>query len=116
MRMGGIILGINSDYGYSIHSDKSDNPNFSSISGFLALSKIKNEGPSVVDDFLEIIRSLIKKLDPVYADVKSMMIKNWDAPIDLRVRLPDIPQFQFTGRNIFSYLVRGKYLIRPLKK
>lgn len=112
LRTGGITLGINSLCEYSIRWNKSDSPNFSSISGFLGLSEIQSK----IDDFLELMKSLITAVDPVYADVKSMMIKNWDAPLDLHLRLPDIPPISVYGKEYIDLFGEEKILTSPCKK
>lgn len=106
-RAGSLILEEGKNCGFQVQWNKSSQPSFSFIGGHLMFSAVsKNEG--ALNDFVSVIRNLVSALSPAYGEIRSMAVKGWDAPMNLFLRLPDIPPVSVYGKEYIAFFGREK--------
>src|SRR5262249_50861130 len=66
------------------------------VSGHIMFEAL-DRSPGLEAEWVAAIRRLVEILAPAYGEVLSMAVKGWDAPLNLRIRLPDIPSVSVYG-------------------
>ena len=101
-RSGSLVLERDLTCGYQIQWNKSKEVGFPFIGGHLMFSAYSNH-ESVRDDFVGLVRALVSQLSPAYGEIRSMATKGWDAPVNLMMRLPDIPPVSIYGTEYIEH-------------
>ncbi|GAB7549699.1 hypothetical protein [Cupriavidus sp. 8B] len=115
MRSGSLLLEAGKECGFQVQWDKSEKPGFHVISGHLMFSAIVRDS-TILCDFMDVIRALVGVVKPVYGEVRSMATKGWDAPVDLLVRLPDVPIISIYGVEYINLFGRDRIESAPFLK
>ena len=76
---------------------------FSLVSGWIAFDFLDDE-KNVLGSWLEGIKRLVEVVSPAYGYVNSMAVENWDTPLNLQLRLPDISPISIYGREYVELL------------
>lgn len=114
-RAGSLIMEVGKDCGFQVQWNKSNRPSFPFISGHLMFTAISKDA-SILDDFLGVVRRLVEVLSPVYGEVRSMAVKGWDAPLNLSLRLPDVPPISIYGDEYIAFFGQEKIEKAPFLK
>jgi hypothetical protein len=96
LELGGLLLAGRGLMGYQIGWQKSADPKFSFVNGYVGFSILKKRADTL-ENLLQLVRSLVDKISPVYGEVRSMATRGWDNPLDLKIRLPDPPWISIYG-------------------
>ncbi|HET8730547.1 MAG TPA: hypothetical protein VFM34_05490, partial [Moraxellaceae bacterium] len=94
--------------------NKSSQPGFSFIGGYLMFAAIDKD-PQALADFVELARRLVAALAPAYGEIRSMAVKGWDAPMNLQLRLPDVPPISIYGREYIELFGRDAIEAAPFQ-
>lgn len=103
------------DGSYQLQWNKSEPPTFCFIGGTLRNSIIPSKADAV-HSFIGIFKILTAIFDASYGEIRSMAVKNWDNPVDLRSRLPDIPNISIYGKEYIDMFGRNKIESAPFLK
>jgi hypothetical protein len=94
---GSLVMAANQHCSYQVQWNRGGpRPTFPFIGGRLMEPAFAGS-PLILNHFLRTIRDLALALSPIYGDVRSMAVENWDLPFDLAVRLPDIAAISLYG-------------------
>jgi hypothetical protein len=112
MQGGSLVLEVSKDCGFQVQWNKSPHAGFPFVGGHLMFPAIsKNSG--LLDDFLALIKELVRVTSPAYGEVRSMAVRGWDAPMNLELRLPDVPSVSIYGREYIDMFGREKIDTAP---
>lgn len=114
-RSGSLILERNRGCGYQVQWNKSNQPGFSFIGGHLMFSSYGKHG-GALDGFIDLVKDLVVQLSPVYGEIRSMAAKGWDTPINLLLRLPDVPPVSIYGKEYIEFFGHEKIEGAPFIK
>lgn len=106
-RAGSLIMDVGKDCGFQAQWNKSAEPSFPFIGGHLMFAAIAKDG-AILDDFIGVVRTLVGTLKPVYGEVRSMAVKGWDTPVNLTMRLPDVPPISIYGKEYIDLFGKDK--------
>lgn len=109
---GSLVLEANRDCGFQVQWNKSPRASFPFIGGHLMFTAL-SKNPSLLDAFLDLVKALVKRVQPAYGEVRSMAVKGWDAPMNLRLRLPDVPAISIYGPAYIEMFGREKIETAP---
>lgn len=112
MQGGSLVLEASKDCGFQVQWNKSPQAGFPFIGGHLMFAAISKR-PELLDQFLDLIKELVRVTDPAYGEVRSMAVRGWDAPINLQLRLPDVPSVSIYGREYIDMFGREKIETAP---
>jgi len=111
VRAGSLILEHSKSCSYQVQWNKTNRPTFSFISGHLMFSAMSKG--TVLDDFIALVKQLAVVLSPAYGEIRSMAVKNWDAPMNLLIRLPDVPPVSIYGKEYIAHFGEEKIKAFP---
>ena len=113
VRGGSLLMERGSDVGYQIQWNKGFGSKFADVSGHISFSKL-DEDVRRRDQWLQVIRHIVEVLEPAYGEVRSMAYEGWDTPLNLELRLPDIPPISIYGKPYIE-LFGEKILAAPFR-
>lgn len=104
-------------------------PSFSTVGGWCDLACFAAR-PSLLGQFEELVAALVGIVRPVYGEIRNMSHPGAGMPLDLKLRLPDVPwasiygppYVQMFGRDkvlsapFFRVVERGEYLVAYLSE
>jgi len=114
-RAGSLILEASKGCGFQIQWNKSSQPCFSFIGGHLMFENIHKDN-EILNDYIRLVRDLVAEFSFEYGEVRSMALKGWDLPLNLQIRLPDIPPISIYGKNYISFFGEEKIKRAPFLK
>lgn len=88
-----------------------NNPRFNYASfsvGINYLNQDKN-----YEEFINLCRSLVTIIEPVYGDITNFTLPDWSAPINLKIRLPEVRWMNFYGKPYIEMFGKDKILSTP---
>lgn len=91
-----------------------DNPRFN-YSCFTAGINYLNQGKNY-EEFFKLCKSLVTIVQPVYGNIKNFTLPNWGAPLNLKIRLPEISWMNFYGKPYVEMFEKEKLLSTPCYK
>lgn len=109
---GSLVLTAGKNCEYQVQWNWSDPPSFPFIGGFL-LRNFFDKKPDVLMDFLDLVKKMASTTNAVYGDIRSMEFAGWDAPFNLGLRLPDIPNVSIYGKPYIEFFGRDKIESAP---
>ncbi|WP_254459649.1 hypothetical protein [Xanthomonas sacchari] len=101
--------------GYQLQWNKTEPPEFCFIGGTLRNNLISSK-PGALDCFIDLFKGLATIFDVSYGEIRSMAVKNWDNPVDLWKRLPDIPSISIYGKDYIDMFGRCRIESAPFLK
>ncbi len=110
-----ILLQGRQGVGYHFSWRKDELPAFSGASATIRFSVMRDR-PSVFQTWLSLCKRLVQLTVPVYGEIRSMAIPNWDKPFDLQKRLPDIPWVSIYGEPYISFFGKTRIETAPFSK
>ncbi len=94
-RSGSVLFENREGVRYQVGWRKADSPGFAFIGGEIPLTVASRD--TVLEAFLHLVRDLAVVVDAAYGEVRNMSFKDWDRPLDLFRRLPDVPWSSIYG-------------------
>jgi hypothetical protein len=86
--------------------------NFASFSVGIDFLKYDNN----YDEFIKLCKEIVKIVEPVHGDISNWTLPNWSAPMDLKIRLPEIRWMNFYGKPYVEMFGKKKLLSTPCCK
>jgi hypothetical protein len=112
MRGGSLVLEASKDCGFQVQWNKSPHAGFPFVGGHLMFSAI-SKNSALLGEFLALIKELVRVTRPAYGEVRSMAVRGWDVPMNLELRLPDIPSVSIYGRQYIDMFGRDRIETAP---
>lgn len=109
---GSLVLSAGKNCEYQVQWNKDRHPSFPFVGGFLLNAAFENS-PHVLADFVSLVRTLALKTSVVYGDIRSMEVPGWDAPFNLGLRLPEIPNVSIYGEPYVELFGRERIESAP---
>jgi hypothetical protein len=109
---GSLVLTVDKNCEYQVQWNKSDPPSFHFVGGFLLKNAFEKKNDAL-EAFLVLMKKLAHTINVVYGDIRSMESAGWDAPFNLSLRLPDIPNVSIYGRPYIEFFGREKIESAP---
>ena len=100
---------------FLVHWKRHSVPSFAAVSGSIPWSILAEEATRL-DQFIQLVKTLAGDINAVYGDVQNMAFPGWDTPLDLRVRLPDVPWLSFYGRPYIQMFGKVRIETAPFYK
>jgi hypothetical protein len=91
---------------YQIHWRKTHRPGFSAVGGWFMHDAIDRDR-NIVDNWLSSIRDLAEIVSPAYGEIRSLA-GNEGSPLNLQIRLPDVPPISIYGEEYIALFGRNK--------
>ncbi len=104
---GSLVLVHGENCEYQLQWNNVDPPSFHFIGGFL-LNKSFTGRKGILQNFVDLVKSLAIESAVVYGEIRSMESPDWDVPFNLRVRLPDIPNISIYGAPYVNFFSKEK--------
>jgi hypothetical protein len=110
-----LLMEFARDGDYLIDWKKDTKPSFAGVSGAVPWP-VLDKGPARLDQFIGFIKNLVGLVNPVYGDIENMALPDWDTPLDLQKRLPDIPWVSIYGEPYIKMFGEKKIETAPFCK
>lgn len=93
---------------------KKDNPRFNVMLFSVGIDFLK-QGKNY-EEFSKLYKEIIRITEPVYGDITNFTLPNWGAPLNLKIRLPEIRWMNFYGKPYVEMFGKEKLLSTPCFK
>ncbi|HPT51368.1 MAG TPA: hypothetical protein PLS67_04480 [Accumulibacter sp.] len=107
VKAGSLVLTAGKNCEYQVQWNKSVPPSFPFVGGFLLRNAFDKKSDTLLA-FLDLVKKLASTTNVVYGDVRSMEFAGWDTPVNLSLRLPDIPNVSIYGKPYIELFGRER--------
>jgi len=109
---GSVVFGREEVAEYQVAWQRSADPFFPFIGGSVQSTLLMKE-PELLTAYFELIKELAHTMKAIYGEVRNLAYPGWGFPLDLRVRLPDIPWASIYGAPYVRYFGNDRISTAP---
>lgn len=96
---------------YQMRWEKDDQERFNYFNLFVEIGSLKNE--KGLQRFLDFCNDIAKILEPVHGEIVNLSFRGWDAPINLKIRHPELNWFVIFGKPYIELFGKENILSSP---